>query len=67
MTSTSGLSELEETAREYDKDLAIELNADKILKWIGVYMLLGLAVVAKVGEILGKKVQVLCGKFTAVE
>ena len=56
MTSINGLSKLEEAAKEYEKDMAVELSADKILKWLGVYLLLGLAVFAKVGETLGTKV-----------
>ena len=56
MSHADGLSKLEEAAKEYEKDLVVELSADKIIKWIGVYLFLGLAVVAKIGETFGKKV-----------
>ena len=50
----AGISKLDEAAKEHEKDVVIDLGVDRIVKWIGVYLLLALAIVVKIAEVVGE-------------
>uniref|UniRef100_H2ZMC9 Innexin n=1 Tax=Ciona savignyi TaxID=51511 RepID=H2ZMC9_CIOSA len=47
------ISGLENAAQKHEIDLVIDLGVDRLLKWIGVYTILALAVVAKISDFVG--------------
>nr|XP_018667138.1 uncharacterized protein LOC100186235 isoform X2 [Ciona intestinalis] len=55
-TVTSGqnvISGLEKASQQHEVDLVIDLGVDRLIKWIGVYAILAVAVVAKISDYVG--------------
>ncbi|XP_078484310.1 uncharacterized protein LOC100186235 [Ciona intestinalis] len=55
-TVTSGqnvISGLEKASQQHEIDLVIDLGVDRLIKWIGVYAILAVAVVAKISDYVG--------------
>ena len=50
----AGIEKLNEAAKAHEKDFVIDLAADRIIKWIGVYLFLALAVIIKIADTVGK-------------
>ena len=51
---SAGIQKLDEAAKEHEKEIVIDLGADRFIKWIGVYLFLALALILKVAEAIGR-------------
>ena len=48
-----GVGPLQDIAKEHEDKLVVDRSLDRLIKWIGVYLLASLAVVVKFVEITG--------------
>jgi len=48
------MKRFEESSKEQETNIVIELGTDRMIKWIGVYVLLALAGITKIVSIAGK-------------
>ncbi|XP_076802455.1 uncharacterized protein LOC143446619 [Clavelina lepadiformis] len=46
-------AKLEELSKQHEAEIVIELGMDRLLKWVGVYLLLAMAIVVKVVDFIG--------------
>lgn len=52
--SQSLVNSLEAVAKQHEDSVVIELGTDRLIKWLGVYTILFLAIVAKIGDLVGE-------------
>lgn len=51
---SSSIDRLDEAAKQHEQDFVIDFGSDRLIKWVGVYLFLGLAIVVKIAESVGK-------------
>lgn len=49
------LKDFESATKQHEETVVIELGTDRLIRWIGVYFILFLAVVVKVGDLASKQ------------
>ena len=52
--ASSSIDRLDEAAQQHEQNFVIDFGSDRLIKWIGVYLFLGLAVLVKIAATLGK-------------
>ncbi|CAK8694157.1 unnamed protein product [Clavelina lepadiformis] len=52
-STEAAFEKLDSISKEHEAEVVIDLGADRLLKWIGVYLLLALAVVIKITDYVG--------------
>jgi len=57
-SATQLLTALDNASKENEVNLVIELGTDRLIKWVGVYLMLTLAAVAKLSDVIGKRTYV---------
>ena len=53
MSAADEAQRFDDAPKEHEKQLVIDLGADRLFKWIGVYLFFAFAVIAKFADIIG--------------
>ena len=50
----AGIEHLHDAATQHEDNIVIDLSSDRLIKWIGVYLVLAIGFVVKIAEAVGK-------------
>lgn len=53
MSSSEMIQGLEQASQKHEKEIVIELGSDRILHYVGVYLIIVLAVITKISDLAG--------------
>ena len=53
MSVADEAKKFDEATKEHEKELVIDLGADRFMKWIGVYLFLAFSATTKFADVIG--------------